>query len=176
VPGFSLKIGGKGGLPVKYSVGRLTGFALLLWLFVAAQQQAAFAQSGSTGGVIGKTDKSVSGGEGAARRPIEGGASDRVSRISLTGQWRWNADCSGFGRYSGVFNLVETSRGHFNGNFAGTSSDDIGKITDGVIDGSNISFTRTTLVVQYWKGELIAGRLKGSLSGNANCSWEASRK
>jgi hypothetical protein len=47
---------------VKYSIGRLAGFALLLWLFAAGQQQVAFAQSGSTGGVIGKQDKSVSGG------------------------------------------------------------------------------------------------------------------
>lgn len=63
MPGFSLKIGGKGGWSVKYGVGWLTGFVLLLWLFAAAQQQVAFAQSGSTGGVIGKQDKSVSGGE-----------------------------------------------------------------------------------------------------------------
>jgi hypothetical protein len=62
VRGFSLTVGGKGGLPVKYGVGRLLGLAMLSGLFVTGQQQFAFAQAGSTGGVIGKQDKSVSGG------------------------------------------------------------------------------------------------------------------
>lgn len=45
---------------------RLTSLVVLSGLFVATQQQVAFAQAGSTGGVIGKQDKSVSGGEGVA--------------------------------------------------------------------------------------------------------------
>ena len=59
----------RGRLPVKGMIGRLIGSILLLGLF-AANQPVAFAQAGSTGGVIGKTDKSVSGGgEGASREP-----------------------------------------------------------------------------------------------------------
>jgi hypothetical protein len=45
---------------------RLTKLVILLVLFVITQQQGALAQAGSTGGVIGKQEKSVSGGEAAA--------------------------------------------------------------------------------------------------------------
>lgn len=46
---------------MKCRVWRLLIFIAALGLFVAAQQQGALAQAGSTGGVIGKQDKSVSG-------------------------------------------------------------------------------------------------------------------
>jgi hypothetical protein len=63
-------------------------------------------QPGSVGGTIGKTDKSVSGGESAAepstpaksrsrgQRPIDKGASDKSSEVSVAGRWRWIAECS----------------------------------------------------------------------------------
>jgi hypothetical protein len=49
-------------LPVKRLFGRVLGFALLLGLFALCQPEGAFAQAGSTGGTIGKQDKSISGG------------------------------------------------------------------------------------------------------------------
>ena len=181
--GFSLKIGGKGGLPVKGVVGRLIGMAILSGLFVAAQQQVAIAQAGSTGGVIGKQDKSVSGGEDAAeprsqtksrskgKRPVDTGTSDQSS-VSVAGAWRWSADCNSGGRWQGQFDLTETSRGRFNGSF-----EPVGTISDGHINGTSVTFTRTWVTfTQYWTGRLVGGRLKGTLSGNGTCSWEASRK
>jgi hypothetical protein len=42
------------------------GFAMLSALFVVGQKNGAFAQAGSVGGTIGKTDKSISGGEAPA--------------------------------------------------------------------------------------------------------------
>jgi hypothetical protein len=164
---------------VKYSGGRLTGFALLLWLFVAAQSQVAFAQSGSTGGVIGKQDKSVSGGEDVAephavkksqRRPIEGSVSDRSSDVSVVGRWHYSADCAS-GHWQGELDLAEMSKGQFSGSF------DVGTITNVHVNGTSVTFTRTWVTfTQYWIGRLVGGRLKGTLSGNENCSWEASRK
>jgi hypothetical protein len=53
-------------MPVKGRSGRLLGFALLLGLFALGQEERAAAQAGSTGGTIGKTDKSISGGESVA--------------------------------------------------------------------------------------------------------------
>jgi hypothetical protein len=89
-------------LPVKYSVGRLTGFFLLLWLFVAAQQQVAFAQAGSTGGVIGKQDKSVSGSE-EPQAPSPARSASKPSNVTsakhseesggcgrIVGRWTWS--------------------------------------------------------------------------------------
>jgi hypothetical protein len=58
------------GLPVKRLSGRLLA-VLLLGFFTLGPQKSAFAQAGSTGGTIGKQDKSVSGGnESAAARPL----------------------------------------------------------------------------------------------------------
>jgi hypothetical protein len=53
-------------LPMQRLSGRLVAFVLLLGLFALAQQERAFAQAGSTGGTIGKQDKSISGGEDTA--------------------------------------------------------------------------------------------------------------
>lgn len=152
-----------------------------LALFMTAQQQVAFAQAGSTGGVIGKQDKSISGGEGAAEpraltkpsRPIERGASDRSS---VAGRWRWTQDCSGGGLWKGEFDLAESAGGQISGSFAGTSWHDIGTIT-GQINGNNLSFTRKNAVTtQYWKGRVGAGRISGTSTGSADCSWQAMRK
>jgi hypothetical protein len=144
-------------------------------------------QPGSTGGSIGKTDKSISGGESGepstptksrsrGQRPVDRGSSDQSSDVSVAGRWHWSADCSVKG-WQGDFDLAETSRGNISGNFAGTSWYDVGTITNGHINGSSITFTRkNALVTQFWKGHLAAGRIKGTLSGNDNCSWEATRK
>ena len=146
----------------------------------------AFGQAGSIGGVVGKTDKSVSGGGAAPeiqtrsksrsrdQRPTKRGNPDQASGGSLSGRWRWNADCT-LGHYQAEFDLVQTSPGNFNGSFVG----DVGTITDGHISGSSLSFTQTN-VNHYWKGQLTAGRIKGRISGSgihyARCSWEASKK
>jgi hypothetical protein len=73
----------------------------------------------------------------------------------------------------GEFDLAETSRGDINGSFAGTSWHDVGTIA-GHINGNSITFTRKNVpVTQYWKGRLATGRIKGTLSGIDDCSWEA---
>jgi hypothetical protein len=160
------------------------GIAFLALSHLAfANVSSALAQAGSTGGTIGKQDKSISGGESAVephtpmksrpkgQRPIGRGTSDQSSEVSVAGSWRWIADCNS-GHWEGQFNLVETSRGQFNGNLGAD-----GTISDGHINGTRVSFTRTwPFHTQYWKGQLTAGRIKGTLSGNENCSWEASRK
>jgi len=148
----------------------------------------AYGQAGSIGGTIGKTDKSVSGGEAPSetqtptkprskgQRPIDRSALDQSSKVSVAGRWRWDADCT-IGHWQGEFDLAESSRGTFNGSFAGTSAHDVGTITEGHINGTNITFTRTSAyATQYWTGRLAVGRMKGTSSGNANCSWEATRK
>jgi hypothetical protein len=167
--------------------GAATKPVLAVILFFAGGSLA-FGQAGSTGGTIGKTDKSVSGGDNAAeprtpmssrskgQRPIDKGASDQSSEASVAGRWRWTADCPS-GHWQGEFDLDETSRGHVSGSFVRTSWNDTGTITDGHVNGTSVAFTRNaTLVTQYWTGRLAAGRIKGTLSGNENCRWEASRK
>jgi len=55
--------------------------------FVAADGQA-FAQAGSTGGTIGKTDKSASGGENSTR-PSNRSRPTTASGCSVAGAWLW---------------------------------------------------------------------------------------
>jgi hypothetical protein len=156
--------------------------AVILFLTGAAPCVAQV-QPGSTGGSIGKTDKSISGGESTAepsvpaksrskgQRPVDSTTSNQSS-VSVAGAWRWSADCTGSGHWDGQFDLVETSRGQFNGSF-----EPVGTISDGHINGTSVAFTRTWVTfTQYWIGRLVGGHLKGTLSGNGTCSWEASRK
>jgi hypothetical protein len=101
------------------------------------------------------------------------------SMVSLSGRWDWLADCSNT-RWQGKFDIAEATQGQFTGNFAGTVWYDVGTISDGKIDGTGVSFTRTAgAYVQFWKGQVApgrSGRMQGSLTyGNETCSWEASR-
>ena len=148
-------------------------------LIVLGGGSLAFGQAGSIGGVVGKTDKSIAGGGAApetssrskAQRPSDKGDSSKSSPISVAGPWSWTADCPN-GHWDGGFDLVETSRGQFNGSFSFN-----GRISDGRVNGTSVSFTRTHLTgVQYWRGQLAGGRIKGTLSGGGNCSWEATKK
>jgi hypothetical protein len=89
-------------LPVKRLSGRLLGFALLLGLFVLGQHESAFAQAGSTGGTIGKQDKSISSGEElqapVPRRPRSKPPNSTATKQSedgrgcgrIVGAWKWS--------------------------------------------------------------------------------------
>jgi len=161
---------------------------LLFAIIFLAGGSLAFGQAGSTGGTLGKTGKSLSGEESPAepsartksrakaRPPTNRDAFDQPAVASVAGRWRWVQDCT-VARWQGEFDLTETSRGHFNGRFAETAFQDTGSITNGTHGGGNISFTRTNSVAtQYWRGRFAGGRMKGTSSGNANCTWEATRK
>jgi hypothetical protein len=122
----------------------------------------AFAQAGSTGGTLGNTDKSISGEREEPRqrdphenRTRERSAPSTPSAVFVTGQWHWTADCQS-GHYNGAFTLSEASGGQFG--------------------GGQISFTRTVAIVtQHWRGRLTSGHISGSISGNENCTWQASK-
>jgi hypothetical protein len=142
---------------------------------------AARAQGGSTGGAIGKTEKSISGAQEAPAAP-ERRQSKKPTRespaaaVSVTGRWHWVARCQS-GHWTGDFILAESSAGQFTGAFGGTNWADAGTIANGRASAGNVVFTRlTTFVTQYWTAKLTDGRMVGSLSGNENCQWEASRK
>jgi len=163
--------------------GAAKKYLLSVILFLAGGSLA-LGQAGSTGGTLGKTGKSMSGEDSPAapetrtKSPAKRADKDGSEQQSgLAGRWRWDADCGAGGHWQGEFDLADTSRGHFNGSFAATSAHDIGSITDGSISDGSFSFKRTNyLVIQYWKGRLTGGRMKGTSSGNADCSWEGTRK
>jgi hypothetical protein len=146
---------------------------------------AAFAQAGSTGGTLGNTDKSISGEREEPRREREeprkkpapkeaGHTASAPSTVSVAGRWSWTADCQS-GHWSGAFTLSDPSSGQFTGTFDGTNMADIGAISGGEVSGGQISFTRTAIIVQHWRGRLTPGHISGSISGNENCTWQASK-
>jgi hypothetical protein len=145
----------------------------------------ALAQAGSTGGTLGNTDKLISGDQEEPRREREEPrkkaspkeASHTVSApsiVSVAGRWNWTADCQS-GHWSGAFTLSDPSSGQFTGTLDGTNMADIGTISGGEVSGGQISFTRTAVIVQHWRGRLAPGHISGSISGNENCTWQASK-
>jgi hypothetical protein len=93
-------------LPARRFSRRLAGFVALLGLFVFGQQQGTFAQAGSTGGTIGKTEKSISGGVEAEqprqqpRRALSQSARSKIfenptiNSIRVDGCMKWGpVDC-----------------------------------------------------------------------------------
>jgi hypothetical protein len=159
----------------------MIGICAILLLLVA--KPAAFAQAGSTGGTLGNTDKSISGDREEPRpvdrhqskpREREKGTASVPSTASVAGRWNWSADCQS-GHYNGAFTLTEASGGQFTGAFDGTAMHDIGTISGGEVSGGQISFTRTAIIVQHWRGHLTPGHISGTISGNENCTWQASK-
>lgn len=108
---------------------------------------AAFAQAGSTGGSVGKTDKSISGGGAIATpaKPSDGDARSRTvpaphtSTASVAGRWNWKADCKS-GHYTAGFQITQGMLGEINGSLFGDPVN--GSITGHVSNGT-ISFTRS---------------------------------
>ena len=80
------------------------GISLLALLLVSANASSALAQAGSTGGRIGKTDKSVSGdtlskSRSKGKRPVDTGTSDQSSTTrsqctNIEGVWNSSAPSS----------------------------------------------------------------------------------
>jgi hypothetical protein len=129
------------------NVGRLVAIAfvsgILAWF---AAGTTAFAQAGSTGGSVGKQDKSISGGEAApsqnppaSKKPLErtDEQTHNSSAASLAGSWNWTAQCA-LNAPSGVFVISQVSGTQFSGSFLG----DYPGSLSGKIAGDRIFFTR----------------------------------
>jgi hypothetical protein len=80
-----------GGGSMGKSIARgIVAFAVLA---ITATSNAAFAQAGSTGGSIGKQDKSISGGEGANKPRVASHSKQPVASgkdcSAIAGTWSW---------------------------------------------------------------------------------------
>ena len=80
----------------------------------------ALAQAGSTGGTIGKTDKSVSGGEdtpapGVKNRKSIGVEVPSKRAASISGRWSWHGKCTDDSEWDGFFDLEQGADGSVRG-------------------------------------------------------------
>jgi hypothetical protein len=107
---------------------------LAAWL---AMDQIAHAQEGSIGGSLGKTDKSVSGGDDdalhrtkpAARNPVAGA---KPTAASFGGHWVWTATCDDATDWKGSLELTQDSEGTVSGS-----------VTNGSVSGKALGNTLT---------------------------------
>jgi hypothetical protein len=161
-------------------------FAMKTWIiatalgvaFSAAGASGAFAQAGSTGGTIGKTDKSVSGGEEetSPRRDKTKTPEQGHTAAVLTGNWNWTAHCGPLSP-GGVFVISNVSGTHFSGDFLS----DVTGTLNGSIAGDRISFTRILPTMdspQRWTGTISwsSGRMTGEITRPLGvCTWSATK-
>jgi hypothetical protein len=146
---------------------RLIPAAPALALLVAATTHA-FAEAGSTGGSIGRQNKSISGGEDAQPAPRQPSEEQRrraaprksgeqgrttakpAGAAQVAGTWQWDAAC-GASSWRGNFVLREISSTQIAGEFGGGH---IGSL-QGTATGGRVSFVRTFFGMQQeWTGSL----------------------
>jgi hypothetical protein len=140
------------------------------------------AQAGSTGGTIGKRDKSVSGGEEPAMERKPSSPKSRPVRV-ISGTWNWNANCETIGPQVAGFVLNQVSPTSFNGRFVTTGAQlSWGTIVNGALSGDRLSFDRVGHPLgwrEHWKARLIgegnSTKMEGSTTGTAQCTFTANR-
>jgi hypothetical protein len=134
-----------------------------------------FAQAGSTGGVIGKQDKSLSGGNDTN---LKSKPSQATLQEAISGTWTWYAQCGGVvGAQSASFALNQVSATSFKGQFVGTNT--WGTIVNGKVNGSQLSFDRLggpLGVSEHWRARLSGNsQMEGSSVGAVNCTFTANK-
>jgi hypothetical protein len=138
----------------------------------------AFAQAGSAGGTVGKTDKSISGGN-EQEQPHAPPLQHAAPTAPAAGRWSWQADCMN-GHYVGAFQLSQSTDGQITGEFLNDSGPvKTGHVT-GSITGEKISLNRQRgdALPQQWNATLSApGKMQGTIAslGIQGCTFSASK-
>lgn len=130
----------------------------------------AAAQSGNTGGSLGKSGKSVSGG---AKKPVASTRSKTTPggtkrSVDLTGSWTWLAKCK-LGSTPGTFTIVHAADNTFSGSL--TRQTGSGTVKSGRLSGQQITFLSTGFPGdRTWTGQISKnGRY---MSGSISMSWD----
>jgi hypothetical protein len=151
-------------------------------------------QPGSTGGIIGKQNKSISDQDDSAPPAQRSKPSARTrdedkkvsnnnegpggqTAASLRGYWRVQVNCGPNqhvlergGKWS--FNINAISGNTFAGDF-----DKGGKIVDGKMEGKAISLATRDIFSRQWTGTVSGMRMQGSVTGPPDgCTFTASKK
>jgi hypothetical protein len=142
-----------------------------------------FAQAGSTGGVIGKQDKSISGGAEADRpraaplekRPAANTRETRASKNTLIGRWQWHAQCNNGTTWEAAFVATAADKETVALDFIGAG----GGTGTGVVTGNRVRLLRAYVgPTQTWTATLSGGnRMNGEITSSeaGHCSFQASR-
>jgi hypothetical protein len=131
---------------------------------------------GSTGGTLGKRDRSLSGGGPSAKEAPSGHDRQRPAS-AIAGRWEWTQNCQ-FGLYRGTFEMHQAGANRVQGTVYQRSPEASGTIVEGRFRANRVSF-KVTLShgVETFDGSLAGpGRLQGTSSSQYGpCTWTASR-
>jgi hypothetical protein len=141
---------------------------------------AAFAQAGSIGGSVGKTDKSVSGSSETNEphaRPASRQPPTPHATASLSGRWEWDAGCPDK-HYFGAFQLTDHPGRQLTGEFIRDSGAVQGGQINGSVNGREISFVRNngSTTINYRAVVVSQSKMEGSLSNILTCTFTASKR
>lgn len=153
----------------------------LVFLFA---KDPAFAQAGAAGGVVGKQNKDASGGADAppprraapkrAPRPVQSETprpTGSLTAASISGHWRVAVTCVD-GSDVWTFDIREESATSFTGDYGPGG----GKITNGSINGNEVSLVTQTSGQRIWTGTLSGSgggmRIRGSMTGLGIKTWD----
>jgi hypothetical protein len=171
------------------AVSLIFSICLVLLPAIAVAQM----QAGSTGGTIGKQDKSISGEDHSAppaqksKRSARTGDEDKKTSTkndatggqtaaSLRGYWSIQVNCGSKqnvlergGKWS--FEIKAISGNTFTGGF-----DKGGRIVEGRMEGNAISLTTQDIFSRQWTGTVSGSRMQGSVTGPPDgCTFTASK-
>jgi hypothetical protein len=135
------------------------GVALLaLWLLAFANVSSALAQAGSTGGSIGKRDKSISGSEEEAQRPRAAPPAKRPAAVNSSGVNSNGVNISGlWGSNIGAQYRITQSGDSFQWVVVQGTQTETG---NGTVNGHNVSAS--------WSGTNGSGSASGVIAGSLN--------
>ncbi len=172
---------------------RATALVFSIGLVLLPAIAVAQVQPGSTGGAIGKQNKSISGEEDSTP-PVQGpkgsartrdrdrktstnnDGADGQNATSLRGYWRVQVNCGSRqnmlergGKWS--FDITTVSGNTFAGRF-----DQGGKIVEGRMEGKAISLTTQDIFSRQWTGTVSGMRMRGSVTGPPDgCTFTAAK-
>jgi hypothetical protein len=170
------------------AVAFIFSFSLVLVSAIAIAQ----VQPGSTGGTIGKQNKSISGEDHPAPPAQKLNRSSRTrdedktvstngtgsqTSTSLLGYWSVQVNCGPQqnvlergGKWS--FDIKAISGNTFTGGF-----DQNGKIVEGKTEGKAISLTTQDIFSRQWTGTVSGIRMQGSVTGPPDgCTFTAAKR
>lgn len=139
----------------------------------------ACAQAGSTGGSLGKSGKSVTGGGGAPAEKPAVRSAPSTGGYSLNGTWHVRQKCN-TGDFEILLSLKHSSPTSFSGSGQGLTTGSVSTVVDGQLSGRSVSFRRPGgLTGDSWTGTLsgngrsFSGSTKGALW---QCTYSASKR
>ncbi|MBI4275519.1 MAG: hypothetical protein HY659_12560 [Rhizobiales bacterium] len=167
----------------------LATLAIIAWSNAIADDtnSMVIAQAGSTGGSIGKQNKSVSGDEDRpATQPQRKEPSPTQSRetakrstaAALSGTWRVSQICN-HGKFEIELDIKQTSATEFSGSSRGLTTGANSQIVGGKIDGNRVSFQRRAAgLSDRWSAQIERpGHMVGTSAGPVwRCSYTATRQ